>query len=523
MNEIKRSEIVDQNLQKIAKGTGIIFIGTIIGIFIGFASRILVVRYITQSEYGIYSLALVLMNISVVISTLGLSEGAVRQIAFYRGKNDTSKVKGVVLSSLQIALIASVIISLVVFLTSDFISIKFFHSPELSNPIKIFSIAIPFFVLINIFTSIFRGFDRAEPNVYFQNILRNVLLLLLLGIVILFSLSFVGIIYAYLASIVLTCIAFAIYAMKKLPISVKGEKSVDINPIRKELLFFSLPLFAVVVLQSITTWTDTLMLGYFKMPDVVGLYNAALPLANLLPVVLTSIAFLYVPIMSQLYAKDQMEEMKRSYMVLTKWIFSATLPISLVLFLFPGTVLNFLFGSQYVGAAAALQILTAGYFIHVIFGMSGYTLIVMGKNKFLMWTALISVILNAILNIALIPLLGVIGAAIATNLSLTLRNVFWVVKLFLLSKAHPFTMNFLKPIIASIIPIFIIYTLSMSLFVSLPFWMLPVLFILFVGMYSLLILLTRSFDNEDITMLLTMEKRLGVDLALIKKVLKRFI
>jgi len=51
------SEIVNQSLQKIAKGTGIIFIGTIIGMLLGFVSRVIVVRYITQSEYGIFSLA----------------------------------------------------------------------------------------------------------------------------------------------------------------------------------------------------------------------------------------------------------------------------------------------------------------------------------------------------------------------------------------------------------------------------------------------------------------------------------
>ncbi len=40
------SEIVNQSLQKIAKGTGIIFIGTIIGMLLGFVSRIIIVRYI---------------------------------------------------------------------------------------------------------------------------------------------------------------------------------------------------------------------------------------------------------------------------------------------------------------------------------------------------------------------------------------------------------------------------------------------------------------------------------------------
>ena len=80
------SEIVNQSLQKIAKGTGIIFIGTIIGMLLGFVSRVIVVRYITQSEYGIYSLALLLTNIFITISTLRLQEGSTRYIEYIRGK-----------------------------------------------------------------------------------------------------------------------------------------------------------------------------------------------------------------------------------------------------------------------------------------------------------------------------------------------------------------------------------------------------------------------------------------------------
>lgn len=94
------SEIVDQSLQKIAKGTGIIFFGTIIGMLLGFIGRIILIRYMTQSEYGVFSLASVLVSVFVVISTLGLDIGSTRQIAFYRGKEATSKVREVVLSAL---------------------------------------------------------------------------------------------------------------------------------------------------------------------------------------------------------------------------------------------------------------------------------------------------------------------------------------------------------------------------------------------------------------------------------------
>ena len=517
------SEIVNQSLQKIAKGTGIIFIGTIIGMLLAFVSRVIIVRYTTQTEYGIFSLALVLLNIFAVISTLGLQRGVTRQIAFFRGKKDSKKVSGIVKSSIQIALVASIFFSIFLFFLSDIISVKAFHSPQLSTPLKIFAVAIPFSVLIAIFTSIFQGFDRVEPNVYFQNILRNVLLLPLLGIVILFGLSFIDVVYAYLASIALTCIAFAVYAAKKLPISVKGEKNTNADSMRKELLFFSLPLLAVSILGMVMTWTDTLMLGYFKTPDVVGLYNAALPLAQLIPIVLGSMGFLYVPIASQLYSQNLMNEMRRNYAILTKWMFSLTLPLFLIIFLFPETVLNILFGSRYIQADTALQILALGMFIHTFLGLNGATLMTAGKTRFLMWTSLTGAIMNITLNIFLIPPLGIIGAAIASASSLAMINSLNSTRLYLLFRIHPFTKNYIKPILTSVLLVFIIFTFVKSVVSIIPFWLLLMLFIIFLGAYGLSILLTKSFDKEDIMMLLAIEERLGVDLASIKKILKKFI
>jgi len=70
-----------KNAYAIAKGTGIIFTGTIIEKLFGFVTVIIIVRYFNQSEYGIYSLALVILNIFALISTLGLQEGSSRYIA----------------------------------------------------------------------------------------------------------------------------------------------------------------------------------------------------------------------------------------------------------------------------------------------------------------------------------------------------------------------------------------------------------------------------------------------------------
>lgn len=514
------SEIVNQSLQKIAKGTGIILVGTIVGLFFGFVGRIILVRYTTQTEYGIYSLALVVINIAVVISTLGLATGLTRCIAYFRGKKEEGKVRGVISSSIKIALIASISLAIISFFASDFISTSIFHASELSSVLKIFSIAIPFTVLITVFVTIFRGFGRVDVKVYFQDILRGVLYLMFLIVAIFLGLSFLGMVYAYVLSIAATCFAFVIYMIKKSPLSIRKEGSVT-NPMTKQLLFFSAPLLMMTMFQMITAWTDTLMLGYFKTPDVVGLYNAALPLATLLPMALTSMNFIFLPIISQLYAKNLMEEIKRNYMILTKWVFLATLPFFFIFFLFPDVVLKLLFGHRYIGAVIVLQILSLGFFVNISLGAINSMLVTIGKTKLLMWITLICAIINITLNTALIPPFGVIGAAIASALSVIATRVFGTIKLYQLSKIHPVTKNYLKLIALLVIVLFVFYNLRNLVIMS--FWIFIAFFSLFLVFYGLLMLFTKSFDEEDLMMLLTIEKRLGIDLAVIKKILKRFV
>jgi O-antigen/teichoic acid export membrane protein len=513
------SEIVNESLQKITKGTTIVFIGTIVGLFLGFVGRIILVRYTTQIEYGIYSLAFTIFSIFVVIATLGLSEGSTRYIACFRGKGEDENVRGVVSSSIKIALAASIPLAAISFFVSDFISLNIFHTPELSTPLKIFSITIPFSVLLSVFIAIFRGFDRVDAKVYFQDVLRPVLFLLFLIAVVLFNISFIGVFYAHILSIAATCVVLVMYTLKRYSL-VAGTNDVG-NPMTGKLLSFSIPLLAVSMLMMVMSWTDTLMLGYFKTPDVVGVYNVALPLANLLPVILLSMNFIYVPIVSKLYSKNLIEEMKRNFVVLTKWIFLLTLPLFFVLFLFPDAVLNLLFGSRYIGASLALQILATASFCNAALGFPYSTLIVIGKSKFLMYVFLISAIINIILNIVLIPPMGIVGAAIASGLSVVVAKILNTIKLYKISTIHPFTKNYLKIAGLLIAFLFVFYILR-NLVIMSP-WMFMTLFSLFLVSYGLSVLFTKSFDEEDIMMLLTIEKGLGIDLVSIKRILKRFL
>jgi len=87
------SKIVNDSLQKAAKGTAIALLGMLSYMLLEFITRVIIARNATQSDYGIFSIGSVLLNFFVIASCLGMQAGATRYIAYYRGKEDYGKVK----------------------------------------------------------------------------------------------------------------------------------------------------------------------------------------------------------------------------------------------------------------------------------------------------------------------------------------------------------------------------------------------------------------------------------------------
>jgi O-antigen/teichoic acid export membrane protein len=518
---METAQIVQESLQKVTKGTAVVLAGTAIGMALGLGASVLLVRNITPSEYGVYSLASVLVGVVAAIATLGLPDGATRYIAFLRARNDSARIRGVIFASLWLSVIASLVLFLAIFFTSGVISTRVFHNPELAMPLRILSATIPISVLTGALLAIYRGYDRVDVKVYFQDILRGVTFLVLLGMVVLFGWAFLGLIYAVLASAAIALMALAAYAVKRFPLP-SAQQGAAPSPMGKELLRFSVPLLVLTIGTLVVQNAGTLLLGYLKDPGAVALYNASMPLAQSITVPLIAMTFIYVPVVSQLYSKGLTDEMKRSYQVLTKWIFFLSFPVGLVLILFPITSLNLLFGSQYAEAAWALRLLSLGLLSQALLGANGMTLLIIGRPGLYMRAGLIMVPLNIGLSVVLIPRLGATGAAIAFMVTYFAANGFCAIKLYQLTGIHPFTRNYVKPIIASGAIIAVIYIIFTSLF-TIQFWMLPLFFVLFLAAYGLAWILTRSFDSEDIMLLLAIEQRTGIDATLVKNILRRFV
>ncbi|XRO75838.1 flippase [Methanocaldococcus sp. 28A] len=505
---------VNKVLHGIAKGAGIVFLGTIISMFFGFLSVVIIARYFSTAEYGIYNMAWTILNIAMVIAMLGFPNSLPREIAYYKEK-EPLKIGCLISTALTIILLVSLSVTAFLIFGSIYIA-QIFNEEMLIYTLKIMSLALPFLALTGTFVAISQGFGRVREKVYFQNILYPILWFSFLGLVVIMKLNFYYIFVSYVIAQVITFFALAIDVFKKRLFKID---IIDLE-LGKELIKLSIPLMFTGIAGFIMTWTDTLMLGFYKTSEAVGLYNAAASLAKLLPIVLYSAGFIYPPLATALYAQGKINKLKRVYQVLTKWMFLATLPLFILMFLFPEATLGFFFGEKYLEASSILQILALGFMFHTLLGLNGLSLIVIKESNFVMYSTLISAVINVFLNVLLIQSYGIKGAAIATAISYFTTNVLNSLRLYQKAKVHPFSRNYIKVVVISLI---------MSGFVwILHFKMLNILYaslvlIAFLIVYLLLLLLSKSIDKEDIDLLLAIERKIGINLSILKKVLQRFI
>lgn len=512
--------IVNINLHKVAKSTVIVIIGTLLSTILFFIARLLIIRTWSQNEYGIYSLSLALPTIIIAISALGLKDGVVRNIAVARHKKDEKKISELISISFVVYLLFGIFGSVVLFLLADTIAIKIFHEQNLIIPIKIFSTLIPLTKIIEIIGAIFRGFNDVRPQIFCNEIAKSAFFLIFILFIIWFNFSFIDIFYAFSISMIISCTLIIIYAFKKLSFRKRlSFKNLNFSTFR-ELLLFSLPLYGSTMINVAMPWVNTVILGGIKDMASVALYNAVVPLSQVISFPAVALSLAYMPSITGLYAKNKNNEIKRNYTILTKWLFFVALPIFLALFLFSEKILLFLFDESYVAAAYAFRIVCFQGLIISLLGLNTYNLIAIGKTHVILISYLTAAILNITIAFILIPAHGVNGAAFASIFSIIATNVIMSLSLYVSTKVHPFSKNLIKTVFLSLLLIFGFYFATANLIkYNILSIFLFFIFCCLIILFSMLV--TKSVDKEDLDMIDILGRKTGIKLEKIKKIFEK--
>jgi len=506
----KKELRLDQSLKLLVKSSAVVFIAVILSKLFTYLYRIIIARHFGPEAYGLFTLALMVVGWFALFSTVGLTQGILRYLSIYRGKNDLEGIRVIFRKTSQVLLISGVITGFVMFFLSEVISIGIFHNAQLIVFLKILAIVVPLTILMEVYLSTLRAFERIGLYSFIFNIFQSFTKLATLAIFVFIGLGLNSIVWSYLAGILGSAILGYIACKKYFPeIFQKSllNKKAQYNLI-KRVYSYSWPLLFFGLVTSIFYWTDTFVVGYFKTTLEVGLYNAAVPIAALMGLTSELFMQLFFPLVTKEYAKKNFPLITEISKQVGKWIFIINLPILILMLLFPGVVINILFGSQYLAAENALRFLSIGMLFSSIFIVSNRLISIMGKSKIILVDIIIAAIINLVLNIVLVPRYGIDGAAFSTMTSIILLNLIFLFQSKKYLSIVPLRRKMFNISLLSIIPTVLLIYMK-SLFIEINLLTLIFLGVVFLGTYIALIFLTKSLDRNDLMILSAIKQKIS--------------
>ncbi|MFB6131409.1 MAG: flippase [Salinigranum sp.] len=463
--------------------------------------RIIIARTFSPAVYGEVTLGIAIMTIGTSVSLVGLNEGVPRYVSRFEDQRD---VRGVWSFGLLMALCTSLVLSGILLANVGPIVSYLFDDPSSGRLLRLFIFTIPLNVVLLVGVGTLRGMENTRYKLYAKDLLRPGSRLLLLFLMLSAGMSLLAVGYAYMVA---TLVGIAVtYLFVNRLVTLIGPVQSNV----RELITYSAPLIVTMLLTVLLAQTDTLMLGYFRSSNEVGLYNAAYPLANSLFLFVSAFGYLYLPQASRLDAEGRRQDVTDIYQVITKWGYVVTFPAFLAFIVFPKDIITMFFGADYTSGGIALALLSFGFFTSAALGRNRSTLSAFGYTTYILAADIVTIVTNVVLNLALIPAYGFVGAAVASTAAYIARNV--IVSMFLYVKfdISPFsraTVRTYAVLPAVLIPLSFIASrwISLTSITLLPF-------LVVAGIAGIvLVSATGSLQPEDAVIVEFVENRIGVE------------
>jgi O-antigen/teichoic acid export membrane protein len=505
---------IRDGLSTVTKGTLFLLVATLLFVLLNFVSRVVIVRSISPDEWSAFSWSLTLAGFLAAFGTLGLPNAIARSLSY---ANSDSERRSMVRGTLLLGGAAGVVLAVSLFLAGPWVGAQLGQA-DIGIALQFLSIAVASTIASNLIASIFQGYEDVTPNALIGQILTPLLFVTFLVVAFVRpgGVTFHDALLAYAASTVLGLGLALGYMALRLPRRLpSGPHAPWAFP---RLLLFAVPLFAASILSSLSSNGDTLVLGLF-FPTAVGAYSASLTLARLLQVGIGAAAYIFLPVTTRLFRSGDMDSIGVTYATVTKWMVLFSLPLFVLFFFLPSRSLGFVYGPNYQTIIAPLEITVVGAFASTLFGPGSATQVALGQTRLVAINYATAAAVDVGLAFWLVPLYGSVGSAIAWTSAAALVSGLSLAELALISGIHPFRAHSLVPLALTGIPVGLLLGL---LHPTLPYWSLPVVGLAVAGLFVLIVMATRSVDRGDRLLLEVIERLLGRQLPLVRRVGRLF-
>jgi O-antigen/teichoic acid export membrane protein len=400
----------DQQVDSIARNTVFAVAARLTGFFFTGILTIFLVRYLGPAEYGVFALAMGVGALMTFPSDLGISMSAARFVAELRG--DSGSVAKVVSDAFRLKLIVGGLSALALVVLAGPIA-SAYGVPELLWPLRILAVAALGQTLMLLWATIFEALGRI--SVYLQVVLAESAVETVLSItIVLLGTGATGAMagraaaYAFAAGFGLVFITHTIGRSVRPRGAGHGHG--------RRIAIYGSALVLVDGAFTLFSTIDVLLIGAILSVSAVGLFEAAYRLAGLLYFIGAPVRSAVAPRLTRGGAGPNHEALETAlrYMILVQGVVLAPLIV------WAEPITRIILGTDYLGSVDTLRALAPFALLTAVSPLLAGAANYLGAAARRVPIAIATVAVNAAIDVALLEEIGIVAAAIGTDVAYAL-------------------------------------------------------------------------------------------------------
>ena len=407
------------------RGSSLLVVGRVASLLLSMATQVIIVRALSKTDFGGFAYALALAAAGRTLLSLGQGKLLSRFMAMYEEQRDYARMFGAMFLAVGTIAVTSVVMIVTLFIFSDALVGSAVDSSEAIRLVLILVFLSPLEALDQVFVSLFAVFSKPRAIFFRKYLLAPGLRLV---VVLCLVVTGAGVTFLAVGYVVASLLGLFLYlglliAMFRERGLVKELKLTRVVFPFRAVFAFSFPLITgELVLLSLNAG-GVVILGIYHSVVEVANYRAVFNSARLNTAVTAAFVTLFLPVIARLYARADIDGLRRSYWhtaafvaVLTFPIFALTGPMA------PETTV-LLFGERYAESSTVLALLAVGYYFNVMLGFNAYTLQVCERIRYLVGVNVFVIAANIGLSFLLAPHFAAVGIAAANMVALIVQNL----------------------------------------------------------------------------------------------------
>lgn len=405
----------------------LVFIQKLMHTGLTFLTAILLARITGTEGYGAYAFAISWVTITTLLGMLGFDKLIIREISKYLSDKKYGEGRGLLKKADHIVWAISAGVALLMVIIG--LLLIQYNDPKLGYALLLAIPIMPMLALMRLRQSAMEARKLAGYGNFPELVIMPGLLILAIGAGYMYWQSDFTAYHALVLQWVAAGFALAIgHFQVRRHVMEQIQQAEPVYQTRS-WIYEALPLVLISGLYVINANTDTLMLGFLRDSSDVGIYAAANKATSLIVFIQLAVNKTLSPNFASLYHQNQLKELQHLVTRSVRWMSAASATMAIVLII-AGPLYFWLYGPDFSEGYTPLIILCGAKAITATMGSVSFLLIMTSHQKIAARNVGIAALLNIILNISLIPVYGVVGAAIATALSLIVLNLMQTIAVF---------------------------------------------------------------------------------------------